>query len=130
MIFERGVNILYNEKLDVKSRRRCFGRIIKSIRHKNGISAEQVVDYLEENDIQSISPSTLYSWENGSSVPNSVTFLALCNLYSIDNLLDTFEWIGVKHYYPAFKITESEYEMILKYRAKPNMHPAIKKILD
>ncbi len=121
---------MYNTTIDIKSRRRCFGRIIKSIRHKNGLSVEQVIDYLETNDIQSISQSTLYSWENGSSIPNAITLLALCNLYSIDNLLDTFQWVGGKHYYPAFKITESEYELILKYRARPNMHPAIKKILD
>ena len=130
MFYDRGGLILYKEPIDMQSRKRCFGKIIKSIRVKNGISVYQVIDYLKDNNIQSITASTLYSWENGNALPNTVTFLALCNLYSIDNILDTFEWIGVKHYYPVFKITENEYEMVLRYRAKPNMHPAIKKLLE
>lgn len=121
---------MYKELIDMESRRRCLGKIIKSIRIKNGISPDDVIDYLNSKNIQSISVSTLYSWENGNSLPNTVTFLALCSLYGIDNFPETFEWIGARRYYPVYKITESEYEMILKYRAQPNMHLAIKKILE
>ncbi|MCR4715597.1 MAG: helix-turn-helix domain-containing protein [Lachnospiraceae bacterium] len=121
---------MYKENLESRSRKICFGRIIKSCRVMNGIPVEEVCEYLKENDVQNIKPSTVYAWEDGYSVPNSITFLALCNFYSINDILETFEWVSTRKYYPSYLISKDEYDFLTRYRSRPDMHDLIDKILE
>lgn len=71
-------------------------QILKEHRKKHKLSAKFVCDYLKSVDGISISPPTLYGYENGHRKPTPETLLALCDLYSIDNLALEFGFSTVK----------------------------------
>lgn len=108
-----------------------MGRILKEYRIKNGLSYEMVMHYLKEHDFQTVKLTTLYSWENGQSMPNVYTFLQLCRLYHIDDILRTFEL----HYIPQGNqplqnLSCKERELLIAYRQQPVMHPAVDRLLN
>ena len=108
-----------------------MGRILKEYRIKNNLSRESVMNYLKEQGFQNIRPTTLYSWENGQSMPNVYTFLQLCRLYHIDDILRVFEL----HYIPLGNqllqnLSGKERELLLAYRQQPSMHPAVDRLLN
>lgn len=108
-----------------------MGRILKEYRLKNNLSLESVMNYLREQGVQNVRPTTLYSWENGQSMPNVYTFLQLCRLYHIDDILRVFEL----HYIPLGNqllqnLSGKERELLLAYRQQPSMHPAVDRLLN
>ncbi|MBO4998697.1 MAG: helix-turn-helix transcriptional regulator [Lachnospira sp.] len=108
-----------------------MGKILKEYRLKNGLSHEMVMNYLSEHGFQSVRPTTLYSWENGQSMPNVYTFLQLCRLYHIEDILRTFEL----HYIPIgnepfHNLSSKEKELLIAYRGQPSMHPAVDRLLN
>ena len=121
---------MYKENMDFTSRKKAFGKILRTCRTISGYSVSEVTEYLANNNIQNVSESALYSWEDGYSLPKAVTFLALCDLYHIDNVLTTFDVTNAKKQYPTSGITEREYNMIMKLRSKPEYHDAINKLLS
>ena len=72
---------------------------LKELRIKAGYTQKQVYDRLK------ISQSTFSSWETGKSEPDAKTFLLLCKLYDVKDIL--FEFMGqafdpeVKFYEPT-----------------------------
>ena len=65
-----------------------IGETLKALRSSNKLSAEDVVSRLKDRGIP-ISAKTLYGYENGQPVRSS-TFLALCEIYSVKNVISTF----------------------------------------
>lgn len=88
-----------------------IGRVLKDVRKQKSLSVEFVSQYLIKKGFKA-SLKTVYSWENGNSVPTPEIFLSLCELYNIQNVLDTF---GYKQSVPS--VTDFEYEYIQKIRA-------------
>lgn len=63
--------------------------ILRKYRNDLKLSAEEVVTKLRARDID-ISEKTLYGYENGVSSPKVNTFLCLCDIYGIKNIMDEF----------------------------------------
>lgn len=108
-----------------------MGKILKEYRIKNELTHEMVINYLTEHGFQSIRLTTLYSWENGQSMPNVYTFLQLCRLYHIEDILRVFEL----HYIPLGNelfnsLSGKERELLIAYRGQPSMHPAVDRLLN
>lgn len=65
-----------------------IGAKLKSLRTASGLSVEQVIGKLKERNIV-ISNKTLYGYENNIPIRSSV-FLALCEIYGVSDILNTF----------------------------------------
>lgn len=65
--------------------------ILKAIRREKNITIQEVVDYIKQEAGIEVSPKTVYGWENLSSRPDVVCFIALCNLYEIENIQGLFK---------------------------------------
>lgn len=69
-----------------------IAKVLKESRQKTGLSAKEVIEKLSLHDIK-VSPKTLYGWESGHSQPDADTFLLLCNIYEIDDIMLAFGYI-------------------------------------
>ena len=63
-----------------------LGMKLKSLRVQKGLTQKDVYEQLK------ISQSTFSSWEVGKSEPDAMTFLKLCQIYEIEDIL--FEFTG------------------------------------
>ena len=107
-----------------------FSRILQEYRLKNELSRQQVIDYLVQNQIQNIRPKTFYSWENGQTLPCTYTFLQLCRLYHIEDILNVFELYYIpQENNPLSNLSHHEKELLLAYRSHPEMHFAVQRLL-
>ena len=108
-----------------------IARILKYYRKKNNLSVQNVADSLSERSHNSVSPKTIYGWENGTSQPTADTLMYLCELYQIHDVLTTFGYEGdtSKREFLA-SITEEEIQLIEAYRTHPDLHDAIKRLLE
>lgn len=104
-----------------------IGKMLKQNRKLQKLSVNEVSDFLRENNAPA-APKTIYGWESGHTQPDADTLLHLCDLYKIDNILQTFGYDN-NDAEPKPILTEFEYEVILKYREHPEMHGAIHKLL-
>ena len=108
-----------------------IARMLKYYRKKNELSVQSVANSLKERTGNDISPKTIYGWENGASQPNADVLMHLCELYEIHDILETFGYENnspLKYLHDT--ITKDEIEMIEAYRAHPELHDAIKRLLD
>lgn len=60
------------------------GTKLRELRLQAGLSQKQVYEIL------GVSQSTFSSWEVGKSEPDAITFLKLCKIYNIDDILLEF----------------------------------------
>lgn len=65
-----------------------IGKKLKELRSSKKMSANDVVSQLKDRNIV-ISAKTLYGYENDQPIRSS-TFLALCEIYAVKNVLQTF----------------------------------------
>lgn len=89
--------------------------LLKENRKRNGYSVEQVAEKLRERGI-SISTKALYGYENKVGKPKLNTFVALCDIYGITNLLEA---LGFSYSAPVSKkydLSDDEYALIELYR--------------
>lgn len=63
-------------------------QLLRDKRNCKGLSIEQVSAKLKEIGI-SVAPKTLYGYENGASMPNVPTFIALCDIYEVTDILSS-----------------------------------------
>ena len=95
-----------------------IGTTLKNARKSAGMTVEDVYNFLAENNINS-AIKTIYGWEHDFSYPSINTFLLLCKLYGINDILETFGYGSIeKHISLCF--TEEEYSKdelneLLKY---------------
>lgn len=89
--------------------------LLRDNRKRNGYSVEQVAEKLRERGI-SISTKALYGYENKVGKPKLSTFVALCDIYGITNILEA---LGFSYSVPVSKkndISAEEYALIELYR--------------
>lgn len=107
-----------------------LAKILRQYRKQQNISVQDVVMRLKEENI-SVSPKTIYSWENGMTQPDIATVLVLCSIYQISNLQ---ELLGSGNSVPENKIpvllSEEEITLLRHYKEHPEMHEAVKKLLE
>lgn len=68
--------------------------------------------------------STVSSWESGKSEPDAATILKIGRLYNITNLYSLIENKNDTPY------SSEEISLIYAYRAHPELHDAIKRMLE
>ena len=89
--------------------------LLRDNRKRYGYSIEQVAEKLRERGI-SISAKALYGYENKVGKPKLNTFVALCDIYGITNLLEA---LGFSYSAPVSKthdLSDDEYALIELYR--------------
>lgn len=106
-----------------------LGRMLRYYRNANSYSVKEVVAKLNKEYDISISPKTLYGWENSQNQPSADTLLVLCKLYKINNILDSLGYEGTPEQAPLI-LTPEERELIIKYRSHKYFNSAIRKLLD
>lgn len=76
-----------------------LGAKLQQLRKQNNLTQKDVYEML------GVSQSTFSSWEVGKSEPDAMTFLRLCDIYKVDNILLEFAGTSVK------KEKDVDYEM-------------------
>lgn len=62
---------------------------LRRLRLNSGLSADEVVDMLRYRGIE-INSKTLYGYEQGVSTPRVNTFIALCDIYKVHDIMAEF----------------------------------------
>lgn len=84
--------------------KKLIAGLLKSHRTTSNLSVQEVIQKLKAKDI-SISEKTLYGYENGTSTPNVPIFIALCDIYNIDDIIGAVS--GASHSISVDKATIS-----------------------
>lgn len=106
-----------------------LGRMLRYYRKARGYSVQQLVDILEKEYNISLSPKTVYGWENSQNQPSADTLLVLCKIYNINRILDSLGYEGEPEQVPLI-LSPEEREIIIKYRSRKYCNSAIRKLLD
>lgn len=106
-----------------------LGRMLRYYRKANRLSVNQVVDKLKKDYEITISPKTVYGWENSQNQPTADMLLVLCKLYKITNVITSLGYEGPELEAPLI-LTPEERELIIKYRSHKYYNSAIRKLLD
>ena len=103
-----------------------IGEMLKKYRKLNALSIGDVVVELQDKYGVNVAEKTVYGWESNQAHPTSDVFVALCDIYRINNITDVFNSDEPK----GFHITAEERQLIEHYREHPEMHAVIRKILN
>lgn len=87
-----------------------IGEILKRLREENGLKGNEVIEKLKEFGIE-ISVKTLYGYESGRNSTNADMFLALCQIYKCQNIMEVFS-----NSVDDILFTNKEWKIIEKYR--------------
>lgn len=71
---------------------------------------------------------THHVWEGNQAHPTSDVFVALCDIYKINNVSDVF--MNNAKESKSFPITAEERQIIEHYRSSPELQGVIRKILN
>ena len=104
----------------------AIGIMLKQYRILNDLTVREVVVELENRYGLKVSEKSVYGWESSQANPRSEVFVALCDIYKINNVSETFYSKEAK----GFSITLQERKLIENFRRCPEMHHAIRKLLD
>lgn len=104
-----------------------ISKVLKYYRKSNGLSVNDVSAQLKDKNIKAAN-KTIYGWESGQTQPDADTLRVLCEIYRINNILETFGYIDDEH--APVKLTLFEEQLIMRYREKTQMQKAIHKLLD
>mgnify|MGYP000848134430 CR=1 FL=1 len=87
---------------------------LKQYRINAGFEAKDVAEKLiSANIIKSV--KSFYNWESGRTQPDADTFMYLCNLYGVKDIMQAF---GFKHTSKESReLSEAEFSHIQKYRS-------------
>lgn len=88
-----------------------LGAKLRELRNSKGFTQQEVADKLSLKN-----KSTLGSWEVGKSEPDAFTFLKLCKLYGVVNILNEFGESSDMVVKTDIHITDLERELIIRYR--------------
>lgn len=92
-----------------------IAHLLRDERERKGYSVEQVAEKLRERGI-TISTKALYGYENKVGKPKLSTFIALCDIYGITDIMAA---LGFTYSVPVSKkgsVTDEEFSIIELYR--------------
>lgn len=101
------------------------GAMLKNKRISCGMSVKDVISSLSDCGVN-ISEKTLYGWESGHRMPDADTFLLLCKIYRIEDVIDYF-WEESK--VEPIELSGHETELVIAYRKQPDMQKSVDKLL-
>lgn len=93
---------------------------LKRFRELANLSVEQVSSALKARGIEKSNPKTIYGWENGHSEPSAETFLILCDIYDVDNILEVFGYKNKKKPVLTDEQEKQYSELVNLYRNSPD----------
>lgn len=100
--------------------------VLKRLRTESGLTADEVGTLVGK------SGKTVNGWENGRSQPDAELLLQLCDIYKVDNILDTFIEYR-KNIKPLVVrdtvLTAHELDVITAYRNNEDIQFAVDKLL-
>lgn len=99
--------------------RETIAKSLKRLREQSGLTADQVGAMVGK------SGKTVNAWENNRGQPDAEILIQLCDIYKVDNILDEFR---DEHTNP-FTVSDHEKALIIAYRKKPDMQPAVDRLL-
>ena len=100
--------------------REMIAKILKRLRKQSGLSADQVGKMIGK------SGKTVNAWENNHGQPDADTLVKLCRIYNVDDILAEFRGDANTD---NIELSEKEKNVILAYRAHPEMQPAVDTLL-
>ena len=89
---------------------------LKSKRKDAGLTVDAVCKRLEEYNIQ-LSKNTMYNYESGYRQPDADTLMALCEIYEIADILDTFGYKSKDSLALSSILTPDEQQIVDDYRS-------------
>ena len=107
-----------------------IGEVLKKYRKQNSLSVTDVMILLQERYQLSVAEKTIYGWESNQAHPTTDTFVALCEIYKIRNLSETFSVPSKGHKPKEFLISAEERLIIENYRKYPELQDAVKRLLN
>ena len=109
--------------------RNNMGAWLKHYRKEAKLSVKEVVEiFARDYDIR-YTDKAVYGWESGQNQPPADTFLILCKMYNITNIIESIGYVTSKKQEPLL-LTDQEEQIILKYRSNKPLQSAILKLLD
>lgn len=99
-----------------------IGVMLKNYRKLNALTVSDVVVELNDKYGVQVAEKTVYGWESNQAHPTTDVFVALCDIYKINNISDVFNSKEPK----GFPITAEERKVIENYRLHPEMRGAVK----
>lgn len=104
---------------------KAIAETLKLYRKHNQLTVKDVATQLKEHSI-SAAEKTIYGWENGQSQPDADTFLILCEIYHISDILGAFGYKKTEN----INLTQTEKDIVLGLRKHHQMIDAVKKLVD
>jgi transcriptional regulator with XRE-family HTH domain len=115
--------------MEITMNNKNLGRALRYYRKANHYTVKQIADKMKKDYGVSLSPKTIYGWENNQNQPSADNLLILCKIYKITNILEALGYEGAPEQAPLILSTE-ERELVLKYRSHKYFNSAIRKLLD
>ena len=97
--------------------------VLKRLRLKSGLTADEVGLMVGK------SGKTVNGWENARSQPDAEILLQLCDIYEVEDIMAEFSELKELAKKNHFPLTQHEKDVVTAYRNKPEMQPAIDKLL-
>jgi len=99
--------------------RETIAKNLKRLREQSGLTADQVGAMIGK------SGKTVNAWENNRGQPDAEILIQLCDIYKVDNILDEFRDERTN----PFTVSDHEKTLVIAYRQRPDMQPAVDRLL-
>lgn len=100
--------------------REHIAQTLKKLRLKSRLTADEVGAKIGK------SGKTVNAWENNRGQPDAEILIKLCDIYNVDDILKEFREDKIE----SISLSTHEKRVILAYRNKPEMQPAVDKLLS
>lgn len=100
--------------------RESIARALKRLRENSGLTADQVGAMVGK------SGKTVNAWENNRGQPDAEILIKLCDIYNVGDILSEFREDNSGC---SISLSEHEKKLISAYRDKPEMQPAVDRLL-
>ena len=97
--------------------------VLKRLRLKSGLTADEVGEMVGK------SGKTVNGWENARSQPDAEILLQLCDIYKVEDIMFEFRELKEVMNEKQITLTSHEKKVVTAYRNKPEMQPAVDKLL-
>lgn len=106
-----------------------MGKWLRHYRKAAKLSVNEVIEKFEKEYNIAYTNKAVYGWESGQNQPPADTFLILCRMYNITDIIESMGYQSAKNQQPLI-LSEREKQLILNYRSNKEHHSAIHKLLD
>ncbi len=106
-----------------------IGKWLRYYRKAAKLSVNEVIEKFEKEYNITYTNKAVYGWESGQNQPPADTFLILCRMYNITDIIESMGYHSAKNQ-QSLILSPKEKELVLKYRSHQEHHLSIHKLLD